>query len=452
MCAYSTSSQGSAASPSGSSPSDSRPSGSARSKHSPEQCLPTTGPTSPSTTTCGPSQPSLFPGCEPRPSEASTSSAEDSPARTSRSRGKGQDSAGPDRGFGASAPGLWGSLDPVGHCLRMSVLSSSEALTGCARIWRATATPSGRFWWVLASASERPTEGTESGSWPTARAEDSESAGAHVTRGTAETLTAAARDWATPNTMTGGQTSRGGDRKGELLLGGQVRRSWTTPTQDDAGGRATRYKQGGTSLSAQTQRSAWPTATSRDCVSSGAANYSTESGRHSGTTLTDAANGLWATPAAADHKNCGGTGTSDYKTLPGDVLRAGLLDQGSPSTTGKSRDWPTARAGTDTLVGGTGNLAQLRGTELAKGMGNRGSLNSRWVAQLMGYPSDWCASSLLDTASRKLLSRSGGRAIASRSKGRTTGTRSKPTATRSSRKSSPSSARPSSKRTGSSDE
>ena len=30
-------------------------------------------------------------------------------------------------------------------------------------------------------------------------------------------------DWPTPNTMTGGQTSRGGTRKGELLMGGIVR-------------------------------------------------------------------------------------------------------------------------------------------------------------------------------------------------------------------------------------
>jgi hypothetical protein len=37
----------------------------------------------------------------------------------------------------------------------------------------------------------------------------------------------------------------------------------------------------------------WPTATRQDSAQSGAAAYSTESGRHPGTTLTDAASGLW---------------------------------------------------------------------------------------------------------------------------------------------------------------
>jgi hypothetical protein len=36
--------------------------------------------------------------------------------------------------------------------------------------------------------------------------------------------------WPTPNTMTGGQTSRGGDRKGELLMGGAAQMAgWPTP-------------------------------------------------------------------------------------------------------------------------------------------------------------------------------------------------------------------------------
>jgi len=43
----------------------------------------------------------------------------------------------------------------------------------------------------------------------------------------------------------------------------------------------------------------WPTATSGDAGSFGAAGYSTESGRHSGTTLTDAAK-LWPTPQAQE--------------------------------------------------------------------------------------------------------------------------------------------------------
>lgn len=40
--------------------------------------------------------------------------------------------------------------------------------------------------------------------------------------------------WPTPNTMTGGQTSRGGDRKGELLMGGAAQMAgWPTPRAQD---------------------------------------------------------------------------------------------------------------------------------------------------------------------------------------------------------------------------
>ena len=77
------------------------------------------------------------------------------------------------------------------------------------------------------------------------------------------------------------------------------------------------------SIAVQLSGSAWPTPTATDAKASGAAGYSTESGRHSGTTLTDATVG----PRGPE----------------------------SRSTTGKSR----AR------------------------------LNHRWVAQLMGFPSDW---------------------------------------------------------------
>jgi hypothetical protein len=49
----------------------------------------------------------------------------------------------------------------------------------------------------------------------------------------------------------------------------------------------------------------WPTPTAMDANSSGAAGYSTASGRHSGTTLVDAAvrKALWATPTARDWKD-----------------------------------------------------------------------------------------------------------------------------------------------------
>lgn len=45
--------------------------------------------------------------------------------------------------------------------------------------------------------------------------------------------------------------------------------------------------------------SSWPTATAGDAKSSGAAGYSTASGRHSGTTLTDAVK-MWPTPVSSE--------------------------------------------------------------------------------------------------------------------------------------------------------
>ena len=79
--------------------------------------------------------------------------------------------------------------------------------------------------------------------------------------------------WPTPNTMTGGQTSRGGDRKGEPLMGGMAQLAgWpTTTTKMDANGAARHgYMNDGRERAAKNQR--------REVLTG-----------HSGTTLTDAA-------------------------------------------------------------------------------------------------------------------------------------------------------------------
>ena len=96
----------------------------------------------------------------------------------------------------------------------------------------------------------------------------------------------------------------------------------------------------------------WPTATAGDAGMSGSAGYSTASGRHAGTTLTDAASGLWA-------------------------HTAGLLDQESRSTIGKRPDWPTPRSNRHGAPDSHGKSPI------------RGALNPAWVTQLMGYPDGW---------------------------------------------------------------
>lgn len=76
------------------------------------------------------------------------------------------------------------------------------------------------------------THGNRPESWPTPtlngntnNAQSSEKAG--------DGLSTAAKMRATPEGMAGGKTSRGGNRKGELLLTGQVK-AWATPRAEDA--------------------------------------------------------------------------------------------------------------------------------------------------------------------------------------------------------------------------
>ena len=165
----------------------------------------------------------------------------------------------------------------------------------------------------------------------------------------------------------------------------------------------------------------WPTATAQDCVGSGSAGYPavhpvTGNVRNVGTTLTDAANGLWATPsreerakrlrdgvelnlrlsAEARKANLWATASArDWRSgeaseatharnsrpLNEQVTRlyceAGPPDPESSSASGKRRDWPTARA-------------ERFGAPDSHGRAPiRGSLNPAWVAQVMGVPDGW---------------------------------------------------------------
>lgn len=84
--------------------------------------------------------------------------------------------------------------------------------------WKVSVTPLGRPISALRGSARR-TSGSGSSSWPTPRvggdcgkAEHSDLSG-----------TAQLAAWPTPNAMTGGQMSRGGDQKDEALMGGLVR-------------------------------------------------------------------------------------------------------------------------------------------------------------------------------------------------------------------------------------
>ena len=136
--------------------------------------------------------------------------------------------------------GLSGSTSSASVALELSLVSklkqrlTTDGSTLFKLTWREKATPAGRLVYRLA-ASARRTSDNDSGSWPT------------------------------PNTMEGGQTSRGGKRKDELLMGGLV--GWPTPIVGDTTGgpRPPDDKRGpAPGLQAAAHLTNWATPTTRD--------------------------------------------------------------------------------------------------------------------------------------------------------------------------------------------
>lgn len=212
-------------------------------------------------------------------------------------------------------------FDPGGSSLRTYLLSALAERTGCSGTWKESATPARRSWWVL-STSGPPTGGTGCSSWPTALASDGRPKGIGGFR----------------NTMTLAYLAKSG------------------------------------------QMDTWPTLNAMD-GERGAESRETKAARGAGgVNLREAAN--WATPAAQDAKNA---------TLPPSL-------RGRDSVVGNvMRDWatPTAGDGGNKSRGGDRKdellLAGQARQDIPSTPGKpRGSLNSRWVGQLMGFPPDWC--------------------------------------------------------------
>jgi len=138
--------------------------------------------------------------------------------------------------------GLSGSTSSASANLTLSLVSRlKQRLTTDGSIlfkltWREKATPAGRLVYRLRALARR-TSDKDFGLWPTSwaspRATDPKCGGNYMENCEGKDLPkdASLASWPTPNTMEGGQTSRGGKRKGELLMGGLV--GWPTASARD---------------------------------------------------------------------------------------------------------------------------------------------------------------------------------------------------------------------------
>lgn len=329
-------------------------------------------------------QPSLFGGLEFGPS---TSSAADSRVKTSVRPDEGRGLRAAARVYGEKCFGLSRRSDPLGWSLRTYLQSACEALTGCSLRWKRSATPAGHWWLVLGRSGPR-TSGTEFGSWQGVNASLSEA----------------------------GATSRSGNRKGELLLGGQVRSNMgkilqAPETQDHTGGHsvATDWKPVLENLPRL-----WPTPNANEqgtnkgyqCRPDGSKvltlsgltgaaspppNWPTVHGNqgNNGPTGTELGNAVtnsdWMTPAAHEREATPKVGLRG-ETNPNLAMQATW-----PTPT--KRDEKSIHASEATHQKNSRPLSEVAGLPAQENPSTpgkpRGSLNAAWVAQLMGWPDEY---------------------------------------------------------------
>ena len=166
--------------------------------------------------------------------DESTCSAVGFPAKTCRSLAKVKGSAENVAASGGRCSDLSADSDPLGCLLRTSLLSELAALTTYSVRWNRKATPAGRPWWVR-GPSERRTEGTESGLWPTPGASKASSDTTLMCSGDGRTtpnkLGWAAVFWSTPRACDADKAGSPREKqRGDLQA---QCRWWATPLASD---------------------------------------------------------------------------------------------------------------------------------------------------------------------------------------------------------------------------
>lgn len=239
--------------------------------------------------------------------------------------------------------------------------------------WKVRTTPSGRSIFAL-RASRRRTSDSDCTSWPTARAEDSESTGAH--RGMPDTLTSATRlaSWVSPKAgdaecgvesaeARAARTKSPGPRLNEMA-------SWATPNQRDFKSEQSseafereRWEHArGKSLSAEAAIAGWPTPM--------AGTLETETYNAAGDTMNGRKTRLliapWATPVATEIGNT----PENYAAMKRNAKSGPRTAVTHPSLQAQ-------------LVTGMTSSGSPVGT--ASG----GQLNPRFSAWLQGFPIIW---------------------------------------------------------------
>ena len=276
--------------------------------------------------------------------DALTSSPSASLARTRASREKALGLTESEADCSGRHCGWCAKCNPNGLSLRTFLASSIEAMTGRLGAWRRLVTSAKRSLWALTTWAP-PTGASGSGSsgkWATPVAQPA--------NGTPEDFLRRKRESVALENKMGVCLSD---------LGMQVREAanWPTPQAHDAKGPKTpaqiatmRAKGAGVRNLNEEVRN-WPTPRSEDSEQTGAHGTTPD-------TLTSAAR-QWPTLKARDVKGVSQRGSA----APGDAL-ANMATYG-----------PQAQEKSST-----------RGSRLALS----GSLNSRWVGLLQGFPLDWC--------------------------------------------------------------